>query len=43
VAGGDAEYFIKYRPVFRAAAPGAPISPNLAGRVAAAFALTARH
>jgi endoglucanase len=42
VRPGDAEYFIKYRPVFRAAPPGAPISPNLAGRVAAAFALGAQ-
>jgi len=42
VRPGDAEYFIKYRPVFRAAAPGTPISPNLAGRVAAAFALGAQ-
>jgi hypothetical protein len=42
VRPGDAEYFIKYRPVFRAAAPGARISPNLAGRVAAAFALGAQ-
>jgi endoglucanase len=31
--------FIRHRPVFRAAAPGAPVSPNLAGRDAAAFAL----
>jgi endoglucanase len=30
--------FIRHRPVFRAGAPGAPISPNLAGRDAAAFA-----
>ncbi|WP_329049097.1 glycoside hydrolase family 9 protein [Amycolatopsis sp. NBC_01488] len=30
------------RPVFRAAEPGAPISPNLAGKVAAAFALAAQ-
>jgi len=42
VAPGDAEYFIKYRPVFRAAPPGRRISPNLAGRVAAAFALGAQ-
>ncbi|NEA37265.1 glycoside hydrolase family 9 protein [Streptomyces sp. SID13031] len=34
--------FIKNRPVFRAAAPGKPISPNLAGRTAAAFALAAQ-
>ncbi len=31
-----------HRPVFAAAAPGRPISPNLAGRVAAAFALAAQ-
>jgi endoglucanase len=31
-----------HRPVFEAAAPGHPISPNLAGRVAAAFALAAQ-
>ena len=42
VRPGDAEYFIKYRPVFRAAPPGARIGPNLAGRVAAAFALGAQ-
>ncbi len=30
--------YIRNRPVFRAAAPGAPISPNIAGRDAAAFA-----
>ena len=30
------------RPVFRAAEPGRPISPNLAGKVAAAFALAAQ-
>lgn len=31
-----------HRPVFRAAPPGHPISPNLAGRVSAAFALAAQ-
>ncbi len=31
--------YIRHRPVFRAGAPGAPVSPNLAGRDAAAFAL----
>ncbi|MEV0828425.1 glycoside hydrolase family 9 protein [Nonomuraea rubra] len=42
--GDDAEghQFIRNRPVFRAAAPGRPISPNLAGRTAAAFALAAQ-
>lgn len=39
---GDADYYVQYRPVFRAAAPGAPISPGLAGRYAAAFALGAQ-
>jgi endoglucanase len=38
--GGDPRYrYIRNRPVFRAGAPGSPISPNLAGRDAAAFAL----
>lgn len=36
---GDADYFVKYRPVFRAGAPASQISPNLAGRLAADFAL----
>lgn len=36
------DYLLRHRPVFPAAAPGAPISPNLAGRVAAAFALAAQ-
>ncbi|MCF3178671.1 glycoside hydrolase family 9 protein [Streptomyces polychromogenes] len=39
---GDKDHLIKHRPVFRANEPGAPISPNLAGRVAAAFALAAQ-
>lgn len=34
--------YIRHRPVFRAAAPGSPVSPNLAGRDAAAFALCAQ-
>jgi endoglucanase len=42
VRPGDPGYYLKYRPVFRAAPAGAPISPNLAGRVAAAFALGAQ-
>ena len=33
---------LAHRPVFRAAEPGQPISPNLAGKVAAAFALAAQ-
>jgi endoglucanase len=39
---GDEDFFIKYRPVFTAAPPGQKISPNLAGRVSAAFALGAQ-
>ncbi len=31
--------YIRHRPVFRAGPPGSPISPNLAGRDAAAFGL----
>ncbi len=42
VRPGDPEYFIKHRPVFAAAAPGGKISPNLAGRIAASFALAAQ-
>jgi endoglucanase len=42
VKPGDLEYFIKYRPVFPAGPAGSPVSPNLAGRVAAAFALGAQ-
>jgi endoglucanase len=36
---GDFDYFVEHRPVFRAAPPGQPLSPNLAGRLAADFAL----
>ncbi|MGW1784648.1 glycoside hydrolase family 9 protein [Streptomyces sp. NPDC002143] len=43
VSPGDPDYTIKHRPVFRAADPGEPISPSLAGRVAAAFALAAQR
>ncbi|WP_175543771.1 glycoside hydrolase family 9 protein [Micromonospora pattaloongensis] len=42
VEPGDGRYFQRYRPVFRAADPGDRLSPNLAGRVAAAFALAAQ-
>lgn len=35
-------YATAHRPVFEAAPPGKPISPNLAGRVSAAFALAAQ-
>jgi endoglucanase len=39
---GSVDHHIKHRPVFAANKPGAPISPNLAGRVAAVFALSAQ-
>jgi endoglucanase len=39
---GDPSQYLKYRPVFPAAPAGQPISPNLAGRVSAAFALGAQ-
>ncbi len=39
---GDPEYYVEYRPVFEAAPPGKPISPDLAGRFAADFALGAQ-
>ncbi|MDH2429469.1 glycoside hydrolase family 9 protein [Sphaerisporangium sp. TRM90804] len=38
---GEENRYIRRRPVFRAAPPGHLISPNLAGRTAAAFALAA--
>ena len=41
-AVGSPDYFISHRPLFAANAPGQQISPNLAGRVAAAFALQAQ-
>ena len=38
--GSDPRFrYIRHRPVFRAGPPGSPVSPNLAGRDAAAFAL----
>jgi endoglucanase len=41
--GNDpATRYIRNRPVFRAAPSGAPVSPNLAGRLAAAFGLCAQ-
>ncbi|GHF40924.1 glycoside hydrolase family 9 protein [Streptomyces morookaense] len=43
VPPGHPDRTIKDRPVFRAAEPGAPISPNLAGRMAAVFALAAQQ
>ena len=39
---GPSAHYVKYRPVFPAAAPGAKISPDLAGRIAADFALGAQ-
>jgi endoglucanase len=39
---GPTAYFVKYRPVFRAAPPGGQISPDLAGRFAADFGLAAQ-
>src|ERR1700730_5814136 len=39
---GPSAYYVKYRPVFPAAPPGQKVSPNLAGRVAADFALRAQ-
>lgn len=38
----DKRYYLQYRPVFRAAGANAQVSPNLAGRLAAAFALCYR-
>jgi endoglucanase len=39
---GPTAYYVKYRPVFAAAPPGKPISPDLAGRFAADFGLGAQ-
>jgi endoglucanase len=39
---GPTAYYVKYRPVFEAAPPGAPISPDFAGRLAADYALGAQ-
>src|SRR5262249_9030018 len=39
---GPSAYYVKYRPVFPAAEPGAKISPAFAGRFAADFALGAQ-
>ena len=39
---GPTAYYVKYRPVLEAAPPGQPISPDLAGRFAADFALGAQ-
>ena len=40
---GDDDFFVSHRPVLRANTPGSPVSPNLAGRMSAAFALGARQ
>ncbi len=39
---GPTAHYVKYRPVFEAAPPGQPVSPDLAGRFAADFALGAQ-
>jgi hypothetical protein len=39
---GPTAYYVKYRPVFEAAPPGQPVSPDLAGRLAADYALGAQ-
>ena len=39
---GASDYYVEYRPVFEAAAPGKPVSPELAGRYAADYALGAQ-
>ena len=39
---GPSAYYVKYRPVFPAGPAGAKVSPNLAGRYAADFALGAQ-
>jgi hypothetical protein len=39
---GPTAYYVRYRPVFPAAPPGRPISPDLAGRFAADFGLGAQ-
>jgi hypothetical protein len=39
---GSPDYYVEYRPVFEAAAPGQKIDPDFAGRFAADFALGAQ-
>ncbi len=39
---GSADYYVEYRPVFEAAPPGKRVSPELAGRYAADYALGAQ-
>jgi endoglucanase len=41
--GRHLDRFVSHRPVFRAAPPGHRISPNLVGRVSAAFALASQQ
>ncbi len=42
VSPGRGAYYVRYRPVFQTGEGGRPISPNLAGRMAAAFGLCAQ-
>jgi endoglucanase len=42
VTPGRGAYYVRYRPVFADGTGGRPISPNLAGRMAAAFGLCAQ-
>ena len=42
VRPGRGAYYVRYRPVFQDGTGGKPISPNLAGRMAAAFGLCAQ-
>jgi endoglucanase len=42
VRPGRGAYFVRYRPVFQTGTGGTPLSPNLAGRLAAAFGLCAQ-
>ena len=42
VRPGRGAYYVRYRPVFQTGEAGRPISPNLAGRMAAAFGLCAQ-
>lgn len=42
VTKSSVNYYVKYRPAFRAGTNGAGISPNLAGRMAATFALASQ-
>jgi len=42
VSAGRGAYYVRYRPVFQDGTGGRPISPNLAGRMAAGFGLCAQ-